>query len=171
MVAAPGWSSDTTNLPFLFPSVLLRRKGERNQFSVVMQLVYFSVPLRSAGWNVFWEVQEGRREREGITGAEGRQNCKTGLQILPLPTGSCEQHPYGQQHASKITRVTKELLCLNCLSSGSSQCNGNAQTSSLDGRSNGAPSAWPDLLVWKANPHHRQGSKPFCWAGTRSSSR
>lgn len=131
--------------------MLLRRKGERNQFSVVMQLVYFSILLRSAGCNVFGRCKrEGEREGELQVQEEDktvRQNCKTGLQILPLPTGSCEQHPYGQQHASKITRVTKELLCLNCLSSGSSQCNGNAQTSSLDGRSNGAPSAWPDLAV------------------------
>lgn len=45
--------------------MLLRRKGERNQFSVVMQLVYFSIPLRSAGCNVFGRCKrEGEREGE-----------------------------------------------------------------------------------------------------------
>lgn len=109
---APGWRSDTTNLPFLFPSVLLRRKGERKQFSVVMQLIYFSVPAQICWLKYILGGARGKgREwegsREGITGVERRQNCKTDLQMLALPSGSRKRHPYGQQHASKLHALPK----------------------------------------------------------------
>lgn len=75
MGTAPGWSPDTTNLPFLFPSVLLRRKGERKQFSVVMQLVYLSAPAQICWLKyILGGAREKEREmegrREGITGVE-----------------------------------------------------------------------------------------------------
>lgn len=69
---APGRNSNTTNLPFLFPSVLLRRKEERKQFSVVMQLVYFSVPAQLCCLKYTLGGAKGRKEK----GKEGERDLQ-----------------------------------------------------------------------------------------------
>lgn len=113
-----------TQLIFLFYSLLCFWGGKGRESNLVWGCNLFTslYLLGYVGWNIFWEVQEGRKERgrrrEGITAVE-RQNCKPGLQILPLPSGSLKRHPYGQQHASKITWFIQDLLSFNHLSFGS----------------------------------------------------
>lgn len=88
--------------------------------------------------------REGRRE--GITGVERRENCRTGLQFCHCPVVHASSvHMATSMPAELHGLVIQALLCLNRLSSGSFEHDGNAQASSLDGRSNGAPCAWPDL--------------------------
>lgn len=88
--------------------------------------------------------REGRRE--GITGVERRENCRTGLQFCHCPVVHASSvHMATSMPAELHGLVIQALLCLNRLSSGSFEHDGNAQASSLDGRSNGAPCAWLDL--------------------------
>lgn len=90
--------------------------------------------------------REREERREGITGVERRENCRTGLQFCHCPVVHASSiHMATSMPAELHGLVIQALLCLNRLNSGSFEHDGNAQASSLDGKSDGAPCAWPDL--------------------------